>query len=227
MFLIAVDSSKGIIGVGKSTLVENLAAAIPGAKGFYEPVETDYLEYMYDEMARGIRPSPAAFTFQMRLLGLRHQVCQQAWDYVLHERKVAIVDRFLPSDTGFEMTMYKDGMLDDFAHRAYNLQFDCMSRYIHAPTLLIDIQASESTCINRIKARMSKDTERESECAVTIDYLQRLSTNFQETVLPWYRQRATPILTLDWEEYQDIDNLISTVKEKLPLHIQAAVPIPV
>ncbi len=80
MILIAIDSSQGLIGVGKSTLTKMLNERLTGSKAFYETVESEFLEPMYKELAENIVPSPAAFYFQVRALGNRHLICQDAWN---------------------------------------------------------------------------------------------------------------------------------------------------
>ncbi len=137
--------------------------------------------------------------------------------YVLHEHKIAIVDRFLPSDMGFEYNMYKNGLIDELSHKAYMRQFEAMEKYIHAPSVLLNLKCSEETCIQRIKDRMAADGDRDSECAVTKDYLQSLSESFNEVVMPWYKKRGTPIIELDWEEYKSIDLILKLIESVCPL----------
>ena len=152
MILIAVDSSRGCIGPGKSSLSKALAQSLRGAVVYPEKVCYEYLDSMYDDIKNGVRPSRAATVMQFRVMADRHATCWRAIHHTWRTGEPSVIDRYLPSDRGFAHRLWKDGFISDLDYETYERHFANMEKYILPPQILIDIQASEETCISRIRA---------------------------------------------------------------------------
>jgi deoxyadenosine/deoxycytidine kinase len=222
MILIAVDSTRGVIGAGKTSLTRSLAEIIPGAKAFYESVITEYLDDMYAELEQGLRPSPAATLFQFAALAKRHLTCQEAIQHAW-KHGVAVIDRYLPSDRAFAHRMWQDGVISDRDYQTYRMNFQAMEKYIHPPHIVVDLQVSPETCIGRIKDRMMGNGERECEVTITTEYLDSVGGAFAEVVMPWYRERGATVLELDWENFLSAEEVLSQIQEVIPERISSVV----
>jgi len=221
MLLIAIDSSVGIIGAGKSTLAGQLTIALPNARCFTETVDPIRLEKMYKGLSSGAKPCPEAALFQWWALAARMKTSVEAAEWAWQSvDNIAIVDRYLPSDRAFAHTLHKDGFIDILDYQTYLMNWAYVSKFVMAPHIVIDLIVPPEKCVQRIKERMSENGERESECGVTTEYLERLAKGFRETVIPWYVEHGTKIIKLDWDKYKPIDFVLGKIRKAIsPLRI--------
>ena len=82
-----------------------------------------------------------------------------------------------------------------------------MKRYLVYPDLVIYLRVSPEVSIQRIQER-----GRQAENGITLDYMEKLHSgyeNFAEEM-----NRYTRVLTLEWNQYQDTDEVVQMIREK-------------
>jgi deoxyguanosine kinase len=187
---------EGPIGVGKTSLVELLASRFEGVK-ILEDVANPFLEPFY----RG--KEGAAFQVQLFFLLSRHQQHLE-----LAQRE--LFTRFVVAD----YTMSKDRIfarmnLDDEEFRLYDRLYHLLTARLPRPDLVIYLEASVETCMQRIRMR-----GREFERGMDPDYLRRLKDAYNAY---FYRYAETPLLVVNTDEIdfvnktEDFENLVAQI----------------
>jgi deoxyadenosine/deoxycytidine kinase len=156
----------GNIGVGKSTLVGLLCERL-GWQPFYEPVaENPYLADFYQDMHAW------AFHSQIFFLTRRLRAHRQLLD---HPTSV-IQDRSVYEDAEiFAHNLYQKGLIDDRDYRAYRELYQVLTEFLPPPDLVIYLQASVPTLLERIRSR-GRDYEQDIDQA----YLEQLNVLYEE-----------------------------------------------
>lgn len=189
---------EGPIGVGKTTLVDILAKELSGKTLLEEVEENPFLPKFYENRKK--------FAFQTQLFFLISRYNQQSQmsqgelfnstivsDYIFSKDKIFA---YLNLDDN-ELTLYE---------QIYRL-FDAR---IVKPDLVIYLQASPETLLERVRIRNK-------------DYEKLIEENYLEDLLDAYNKfffyyNETPLLTIDTtkidfvESPEDLDNLIKEVK---------------
>lgn len=169
MPLIAVS---GVIGCGKSSLVEGLAKRM-GATPFYEPLPGSgnfMLEAYYKD------PAKYAYAMQTLLLALRFQTYQEAqWRSARGE--VCIIDSPITSDRAFLEVQRQCGYIDDMEYRAYEALCSIHYPYLQYPDLQIHIDVPIDVEVGRIKER-----SRDCESGIDTDYLKKLAGVYSDLI---------------------------------------------
>ena len=182
VMLIAVT---GVIGVGKSTLVEGLTAEL-GATPFYEPLpetENFMLEGYYKDPAR------YAYSMQTLLLALRFRAQQEAqWRSTRGE--VCIMDSSIYSDKAFLEVQRQCGYIDDLEYRAYDRLCEIHFGFLQYPDLLIHLDLP----VDKEEERIAKRS-RACESGIPRDYLDRLHAAYDD-LIPFLRQKF-PVVVID------------------------------
>jgi deoxyadenosine/deoxycytidine kinase len=187
---------EGPIGVGKTSLVDLLASRFEGVK-ILEDVANPFLEPFY----RG--KEGAAFQVQLFFLLSRHQQHLE-----LAQRE--LFTRFVVAD----YTMSKDRIfarmnLDDEEFRLYDRLYHLLTARLPKPDLVIYLEASVETCMQRIRMR-----GREFERGMDPDYLRRLKDAYNAY---FYRYAETPLLVVNTDEIdfvnktEDFENLVAQI----------------
>jgi deoxyguanosine kinase len=176
---------EGPIGVGKTSLVELLASRFEGVK-VLEDVANPFLDPFY----RG--RSGAAFQVQIFFLLSRHQ---QHLDIAQQE----LFSRLVVAD----YTMAKDRIfarlnLNDEEFRLYDRLYDVLTPGLPKPDLVIYLEGSVETCMNRIKMR-GRDFERN----IAPDYLQRLKEAYNAY---FFRYTDSPLLLVNTDTIDFVNN---------------------
>jgi len=182
--------------VGKTSLVELLASRFEGVK-ILEDVANPFLEPFY----RG--KEGAAFQVQLFFLLSRHQQHLE-----LAQRE--LFTRFVVAD----YTMSKDRIfarmnLDDEEFRLYDRLYHLLTARLPRPDLVIYLEASVETCMQRIRMR-----GREFERGMDPDYLRRLKDAYNAY---FYRYAETPLLVVNTDEIdfvnktEDFENLVAQI----------------
>lgn len=189
---------EGPIGVGKTTLVDILAKELSGKTLLEEVEENPFLPKFYENRKK--------FAFQTQLFFLISRYNQQSQmsqgelfnstivsDYIFSKDKIFA---YLNLDDN-ELTLYE---------QIYRL-FDAR---IVKPDLVIYLQASPETLLERVRIRNK-------------DYEKLIEENYLEDLLDAYNKfffyyNETPLLTIDTtkidfvESPEDLDNLIKEIK---------------
>lgn len=148
----------GNIGVGKTTLGQELAALLGGT--FYpEPLAEGYLDDYYAD------PKRWALEFQVFMLSERFEQHLR----IAHTPGVAVEDRGILEDTIFARMLADDGVIDARGFSTYLRHYGRLSRYLVNPDVILFLDATPAECLARVKER-----GRACERALPLAYLERL-----------------------------------------------------
>ncbi len=200
----------GNMGVGKSTLTERLSRTL-GATPYLEPsIENPYLADFYQDMQRW------AFHSQMYFLGRRLK------DHatVIASEGVLIQDRSLYENAEiFAQHLYERGAISERDWATYQEIYQTAVRLLRPPDLVIYLQASVPSLVERIQKR-----GRAFEQTIDVDYLHGLNRLYEH----WSQQFGlAPVLTIPTEEIHYLaepsayEHVLGLVKERL-----GGLPIP-
>ena len=188
----------GIIGAGKSTLSQQLADHL-GYDAFNEPVDDNpYLSDFYADMTRW------SAMMQLHLLFRRFEQHQRI---VWNKEKGAVQDRTIYEDTIFARMLHEAGFIDQRDYETYLGHFNVMKRFLVYPDVLIYLRVSPEVSMQRIKER-----GRDAEGGITLDYMEKLHQGYESFIEEM--DHYTRVLTLDWNAYQEVDEVARLVKEK-------------
>ncbi len=151
----------GNIGVGKSTLVEQLSTEL-GWKSFFEPVtENPYLSDFYNDMQAW------AFHSQVYFLTRRLRVHRS----LMNINGSVIMDRSVYEDAEvFAYNLFLQDAISERDYDTYRELYQVLVEFLPPPDLVIYLRASVSTLLNRISKR-GRDYER----TISADYLADLN----------------------------------------------------
>ena len=188
----------GIIGVGKSTLTQDLSERL-GYATYNEPVKDNpYLEDFYSDMNRW------GAMMQIHLLFRRFEQHQQI---VWNSEKGAVQDRTIYEDTIFARMLHEAGFIDQRDYDTYQGHFNLMKRYLVYPNVLIYLRVDPETSLQRIAKR-----GRNAESGITLDYMQKLHDGYESFIEEM--SRYTRVLTLDWNQFLELDEVVDRITEK-------------
>jgi len=157
--MIIVD---GVVGVGKSTLM-NILAEERNMVPFQEPVvDNPVLEKFYHDRER------YSFPLQTFFLNKRFEYIKKA-----SSLKNAILDRSIYGDVIFAKMLNDTKEMSDEEFDIYNDLFHHMLKHIQAPKLMVYLEISVDNAIDRIQKR-----GRDYELIVEREYWERLNNNY-------------------------------------------------
>ncbi|MCQ2209129.1 MAG: deoxynucleoside kinase [Paludibacteraceae bacterium] len=170
----------GIIGAGKSTLVNGL----DGHK-FYEPVESNpYLELYYKDMNRWCYP------MQTHLLFARWEMIQEAY-WSQKDGSRSILDRSIYEDWAFAYLGYKAGYMSELEYETYcHMHETLCTNSIPFPDMLIYLTAPVDVLVSHIKER-----DRNCEANLMTDYLVSLQGAY-DILMPEIEKKI-PVIRID------------------------------
>lgn len=194
----------GNIGVGKSTLVERLAAKLDWDP-FYEPAgENPYLPDFYEDMRSW------AFQSQVFFLTRRLQAHRQLVDHPTS----ALQDRTVYEDAEvFAANLHERGFMAQRDYDTYRELYEVLTVLLPAPDLVVYLRASVSTLMDRI-ARRGRDYEKR----IQFDYLSRLNELYEAWIELF---SLCPVLTVPADNLNFATNdshlelISSKIKERL------------
>jgi deoxyadenosine/deoxycytidine kinase len=194
----------GNIGVGKSTLVAMLCQKL-GWEPFYEPVSTNpYLADFYGDM-------PAwAFHSQIYFLARRLRTHRLL---ISHPTSV-MLDRSVYEDAEvFAHNLYLQGHIQPRDYETYREMYQALIEFLPPPDLVIYLEASTPTLLQRIALR-----RRDYERTISPEYLDQLNRLYNR----WISNFALcPVLTvpsddLDYVAHsRHLELIANKVTEKL------------
>ena len=176
----------GLIGVGKSSLVEGLAREL-NAKPFYEPLpETDNF------MLAAYYKDPVRYSYSMQtlLLALRFRAQQEA------QCELCIMDSSIYADQAFLEVQKQCGYIDDLEYRAYHKLCEVHFGFLQYPDLHIHLDLPLEKEIERIKIR-----SRDCESGIQEDYLIKLRTAYDD-LIPFLSHKY-PLVHIDATQDKD------------------------
>jgi len=188
---------EGPIGAGKTSLARLLAERSGGAALLEDPAANPFLPGFYEDPARYALPTQLFFLFQ-RLNHVRE--LSQA-DFF---RRATISDFILDKDPLFARLTLNDDEL-----RLYRQIYTQLKPQAATPDLVIYLQASTETLIERVRRRGLS-----YEHGISEDYLLRLAESYARF---FYQYDAAPVLIVNSEHLnfvdspQDVDLLLERI----------------
>ncbi|MED5018539.1 deoxynucleoside kinase [Paenibacillus chibensis] len=182
----AVITVAGTVGVGKSTLTAALAQQL-GFKTSLEQVDHNpYLEKFYHDFER--------WSFHLQIYFLAERFKEQKKIFELGGGFVQ--DRSIYEDTGIFAKMHADqGTMSKIDYETYTSLFEAMvmTPYFPHPDVLIYIEGSLPSILNRIKER-----GREMEIQTDVSYWEHMHERYSNWINEFH---ACPVLRLNIDDY--------------------------
>jgi len=187
----------GLIGAGKTTLATALGEHL-GLPVYYEPVQdNEYLEDFYRD------PKRYAFGTQIYLLNRRFQQHQE----IIWRGGGGVQDRTIYEDAVFAQTLVAQGLLDARDYETYLQLFRHMSNFMCRPNVIIFLDLSPESSMERIKQR-----SRDVESGIDMAYLHALHAEYRRFITDI--ARTVPVIRVSWEEYRDVEEMASVIERE-------------
>jgi deoxyadenosine kinase len=187
----------GIIGAGKSTLATALGKHLD-LPVYYEPVaDNEYLEDFYQDTAK------YAFSTQIYLLNRRFQQHQE----IIWRGGGGVQDRTIYEDAVFAKTLVDQGLMEERDYRTYLALFKHMSNFMCRPNLIVFLDLSPETSMERIKMR-----SRDVESTIPMDYLRTLHAEYQTFIKNI--SRTVPVIKVSWEQFRDVEEMAKMIEKE-------------
>ena len=177
---------EGPIGVGKTSLAQRLSGHLNSALLLEKPAENPFLEKFYSDIPRYALPAQLFFLFQR----------------ATQVQSLAQLDMFAQA-TVSDFLLDKDQLfagltLSDAEHDLYQQIYRHLKPQAPQPDLVIYLQASPNTLVERIKRRGSSFEKNISE-----DYLWRLAETYTRF---FYQFESAPVMIVNSENLNFVDN---------------------
>ncbi len=194
----------GNIGVGKSTLVEMICARLGWEPFFEGVVDNPYLADFYGNMA--------AWSFQSQVFFLSRRLhdLRRLMDYP----KTVVQDRSVYEDAEiFAKNLYRQGYIAERDWKTYWELYEVLTELLPPPDLVIYLQASVSTLLQRIALR-----GREFEKQIDPGYLEQLNVLYEEWI-SGFSQCPVLVVPADRLDYvandEHLDLIVRKIQDKL------------
>ena len=194
---------EGQIGVGKTTIGEIIEErfGVPLYRELGNPQTLKLLDRFYADKKRW------AFTLQIHFLNERFRMIKD-----IFAAGGGILDRSIFGDRIFAEMLHRDGDMTEEEFLTYSTLLDNMLEHAQEPQLLIYLDCSVDTAIERIRKR-----NRGLEPGIPRDYLE----NLNERYLSWYDEyRLSPKIFVNTEEFhvdapEQLDPVIARIGQAI------------
>lgn len=187
----------GMIGAGKSTLATALGKHLD-LPVYYEPVQdNEYLADFYRDTAK------YAFSTQIYLLNRRFQQHQE----IIWRGGGGVQDRTIYEDAVFAKTLVDQGLMEERDYRTYLNLFKHMSNFMCRPNLIVFLDLSPETSMERIKMR-----SRDVESNIPMDYLRTLHAEYKTFIENI--SRTVPVIKVSWEQFHDVEEMAAMIEQE-------------
>ena len=187
----------GLIGAGKTTLAKALGDHL-GLPTYYEPVaDQAYLADFYRDTAR------YAFSTQIYLLNRRFQQHQES----IWRGTGGVQDRTIYEDAVFARTLVQQGLMEERDYATYLQLFRHMSNFMCRPNLIVYLDLSPQTSLERVRQRA-----RDVESGISLEYLTALRDNYESFIQDI--SRFVPVVRVNWEEFRDAEEMATVIERE-------------
>lgn len=191
----------GLIGAGKSTLVDKLAQN--GCTVFEEPVNNNpFLSLYYDDPCRW------SYTLQTYYLWERYKQSQEAY-YRSLRGETTVVDSSIYSDMAFAIVQKRSKFFTAEEFETYLNMHKIIASQLAYPDMFIWLHLSTELALDRIKQR-----SRECELDIPIGYLHELSAAYDEVLDRL--NKHTHVVIIDASK--SVENVYSQVSTAISNH---------
>lgn len=177
---------EGPIGVGKTSLAQRLADYTGADILLEKPQENPFLERFYQDPQRHAMSTQLFFLFQ-RINDVRDQAQMDLF------RTRTVSDYLFDKDALFARLN-----LSEDEYKLYQNIYQSLAPQAPVPDLVIYLQASTDTLIERVRKR-----GRNYERSVSDDYLNRLGNSYGEF---FHHYEAAPLMMVNSENLNFVDN---------------------
>ena len=105
------------------------------------------------------------------------------------------------------MELHEAGFIDQRDYETYIGHFNIMKRFLVYPDVLIYLRVNPEVSMQRIQER-----GRDAESRITLEYMEKLHQGYESFITEM--DHYTRVLTLDWNEYKEPDEVARLVKKK-------------
>jgi deoxyadenosine kinase len=187
----------GLIGAGKTTLATALGEHL-GLPVYFEPVaDQAYLSDFYRDTAR------YAFSTQIYLLNRRFQQHQE----IIWRGTGGVQDRTIYEDAVFARTLVQQGLMEERDYATYLQLFRHMSNFMCRPNLIVYLDLSPETSMERVRQRA-----RDVESGISLEYLTALRVNYEEFIVDI--SRFVPVVRVNWEEFRNAEEMATVIERE-------------
>jgi deoxyguanosine kinase len=177
---------EGPVGVGKTSLVRRLAEQFQITALLEKPQDNPFLGKFYQDPVRHALPTQLFFLFQ-RINEMRELAQMDMF------RTSFVADYLFDKDSLFARLNLSD---DEFA--LYQTIYQSLAPQVLVPDLVIYLQASPQTLIERVHKRAHS-----YERAISDDYLNRLAQAYSDF---FYHYHAAPVLVVNSEHLNFVES---------------------
>ena len=192
----------GNIGVGKTTMTNELASQLDLKPIFESVIDNPYLEDFYDNMSR--------WSFNLQIYFLYDRFYRQI--ELMKSNVNFIQDRTIYEDKEiFAFNLYKSGKMSERDWKTYSNLFSTMSEFIKAPDLIVYLKANTDTLISRIENR-----KREFEKDISPEYIHSLNIYYDKWINSLNQDKVLVIDTNNFNIFKDkdtLENIINDIKK--------------
>jgi len=192
----------GLIGVGKSTLAENLSQLM-GIPLYKEGVDNkELLTLFYD------RPEAYAFTLQIDLLADRlQQQHKVTWD-----ASGSIQDRSFYEDLAFAALLTKNHSMKEQDFNAYKKIFHVVMKTMKHPWIVY-LKVDPAVALQRIKKR-----GRKMEQGIDLQYLQDLDREYEILLEHISKQAHVNVIQIPWNDFRQDTEVLQAIRGEMNKH---------
>ena len=194
----------GNIGAGKTTLTNSLAKHYNFEVQLEDVVDNPYLDDFYNEMERW------SFNLQVYFLNSRFR---QLID-ITESKKNVIQDRTIYEDAFiFAPNLNAMGLMTKRDYDNYLALFDTMLNLVKPPDLLVYLQSSIPSLVNKIHKR-----GRDYEKTISIEYLSRLNERYEAWISNYTSGKLLKINVDDLDfvdNKSDYETILELIKKEL------------